>query len=148
MATIDISERRLNSCMKYPLMLVNNQILELQEGNMFIEQRKSLIVEELTANAVCPNNILIDAWVSQATIWDLTELERSGLLNGPMVEPCLPNLPRSEAGYADKENVKLKKKRSSQRVCSSMVNDGDTVMLDSKATTFEIAQKDSGRTKK
>ena len=49
---------------------------------MFIEQRKSLIVEELTANGSVSLNDLTDKLgVSQATIRrDLTELERSGLL--------------------------------------------------------------------
>lgn len=109
---------------------------------MFIEQRKSLILEELNNNgSVALNDLISMLGVSQATVRrDLTELERSGLLRRTHGGAVPTDIAILEAGYAEKENVNLEEKRSIAKLCASMVVEGDTVMLDSGTTTFEIAR--------
>jgi len=111
-------------------------------GGLFTEERRRRIVElihdrkKLTVNELCH---LLD--VSQATIRaDLRELDREGLL----VRTHGGALNRARAGFeqvsSKRSTQNLAAKRAIGREASTLVHDGDTVLIDTGTTTFELAR--------
>ncbi len=109
---------------------------------MFAQQRKALILDLLRQNGSVSLNELMDTFgVSEATVRrDLTELERANLLRRTHGGAVSGELSVYEEDYAKKESEYLEEKQSIARMCAELVNDGDTVLLDSGTTTFEIAR--------
>ena len=109
---------------------------------MFAEQRKSIILDMLKLKGSVSLTELTDLFeVSEATIRrDLTELEKRNQLQRTHGGAVSPNLSIFEAGYLEKEQEYLEEKRQIAEIAASLVNDGDTVLLDSGTTTFEIAR--------
>lgn len=115
---------------------------------MFAEQRKSIIIDLINQNgSVSLSNLVELLGVSKATIRrDLTELERGGYLQRTHGGAVSSDLSVFEADYSEKELKYLEEKRHIAQIAAELINDGDTVLVDSGTTTFEIAR--AIRTKK
>lgn len=111
-------------------------------GGLFTEERRRRIVEliherkKLTVNELCH---LLN--VSQATIrTDLRELDRDGLL----VRAHGGALEKSRAGFEQVSSKRGAQNLSAKRAIGSeaakLVHDGDTVLIDTGTTTFELAR--------
>lgn len=109
---------------------------------MFAEQRKKTIIELLKVNSSVSLNELIDTFeVSETTIRrDLTELENAGELMRTHGGAILNTKSGFEPDYLQKQSEFLDEKKNIAKTVASMVDDGDTVILDSGSTTFEIAK--------
>ncbi len=109
---------------------------------MFAEQRKSIILDMLKLKGSVALTELTELFdVSEATIRrDLTELEKRNQLQRTHGGAVSTNLSVFEAGYLEKEQEFLEEKRQIAAIASALVNEGDTVLLDSGTTTFEIAR--------
>lgn len=111
-------------------------------GGLFTEERRRRIVElihergKLTVNELCH---LLN--VSPATIrTDLRELDREGLL----VRAHGGALENSGAGFeqisSKRSRQNLSAKRAIGSAAATLVHDGDTVLIDTGTTTFELAR--------
>ena len=109
---------------------------------MFAEQRKSIIIDLINQNGSVSLNKLVELLgVSKATIRrDLTELEQANHLQRTHGGAVSSNLSVFEADYSEKELEFLEEKRHIAKIAAELINEGDTVLLDSGTTTFEIAR--------
>lgn len=109
---------------------------------MFAEQRKSIILDMLKLKGSVSLTELTELFeVSEATIRrDLTELEKRNQLQRTHGGAVSTDLSIFEAGYLEKEQEYLEEKQQIAEIAAALVNDGDTVLLDSGTTTFEIAR--------
>ena len=109
---------------------------------MFAEQRKSIILDMLKLKGSVSLTELIELFdVSEATIRrDLTDLEKNNQLQRTHGGAISVDLSIFEAGYLDKELDYLEEKQQIAQTVAAIINDGDTVFLDSGTTTFEIAR--------
>ncbi len=109
---------------------------------MFSEQRRSEILDMLAEKGSLTLVELTKKFsVSEATIRrDLTELESLGKLQRTHGGAVRRDLSLFENNYAYNELVNIESKREIARICEKLVHDGDTVMLDSGTTTYEIAR--------
>lgn len=109
---------------------------------MFAEQRKSIIIDLIKQNgSVSLNNLVELLGVSKATIRrDLTELEQANHLQRTHGGAVSSDLSVFEADYSEKEMEYLEEKRHIAKIAAELINEGDTVLLDSGTTTFEIAR--------
>lgn len=107
---------------------------------MFAEERKSIILDMLKDKGSVALPDLMERFdVSEATVRrDLTELDKAGMLYRTHGGAVSVGLSVFEEGYAEKEFEYLEEKLSIAKICADMINDGDTVLLDSGTTTFEI----------
>ncbi len=110
---------------------------------LFSEERRGRILElirerkKLTVNELCE---LLD--VSAATVrGDLRDLDRDGLLlrtHGGAIE-------RSRASYeqisSQRSTERLAEKQAIARAAEALVEDGDTILLDTGTTTLELARR-------
>ena len=113
---------------------------------MFAEERRNRIIQLIkSGNPVKVIELSILFTVSEATIRrDLQELENLGLLqrtHGGAVSPQLD----SELSFHDREVFYLNEKRQIALAAASMVQDGETILLDAGTTTREIARALCGR---
>ncbi len=114
----------------------------MNDGTMFVEERKIKILEHVEERRKATVAELCDAFhVSSATIRnDLRDLERAGLLirthGGAMV--------KSKTGLEPDMNQRrvqnLDAKRRIAQAAVSLVEDGDTVVLDTGTTVLELAR--------
>lgn len=109
---------------------------------MFAEQRKAIILDMLKLKGSVSLMELTQLFdVSEATIRrDLTELEKKGQLQRTHGGAVSTELSIFEAGYVEKEQEYLAEKQKIAQIAAFMINDGDTVLLDSGTTTYEIAR--------
>lgn len=109
---------------------------------MFAEQRKSIIIDLINQNGSVSLNKLVELLgVSKATIRrDLTELEQANYLQRTHGGAVSSDLSVFEADYSEKELEFLEEKRHIAKIAAELINEGDTVLLDSGTTTFEIAR--------
>jgi DeoR family fructose operon transcriptional repressor len=114
----------------------------MPEGTMFVEERKLKILEYIEEHRKATVAELCDAFrVSSATIRnDLRDLESASLLirthGGAMV--------KTKTGLEQDMNQRkvqhLAQKRSIAEAALHLVEDGDTIILDTGTTTLEIAR--------
>lgn len=109
---------------------------------MFAQQRQKTILELLHKNSSVSLNELMDMFeVSETTIRrDLTELENAGELLRTHGGAILPTKSSFEPDYTEKQSEYHDEKKCIANLAASMIEDGDTVLLDSGTTTFEIAK--------
>jgi len=114
---------------------------------MFSEQRQAAILERLNQNGSVSLGELIGALsVSEATVRrDLSELEARGMLRRTHGGAVSMANSLSERDYGEAEASNVSEKCSIALVAASLVNDGDTVLLDSGTTTHQIALSLAGR---
>jgi len=113
---------------------------------MFAEERRNKIIQFINAGQPVKVIELSSLFtVSEATIRrDLQELENLGLVqrtHGGAVSIQLG----SELSFQDREVFLLNEKRDIAATAASMVNDGETILLDAGTTTREIARALCGR---
>jgi DeoR family fructose operon transcriptional repressor len=109
---------------------------------MFAEERQKKIVLALEKKESVKVNELSEYFnVSEATIRrDLQEMESKKLLkrtHGGAVKIGIINF---EPSFSDKKNENNQEKIAIGKMAASMINDGDTIILDSGTTTLEIAK--------
>lgn len=110
---------------------------------MLLSERRARILELLRIKGSVTVTELSELLkVSDETIRrDLQQLERENMLNrvyggaylGNIVAQALPNKLRKESLKAEKESI--------AKICSGMVENGNTIMLDSSTTSFYIAKR-------
>ena len=113
---------------------------------MFAEERHNKIIQLLKSGQPVKVMGLSNLFaVSEATIRrDLQELETMGLLqrtHGGAVSPQLG----SELSFFDREVFHLDEKHKIAIAAASMVEDGETILLDAGTTTREIARELCGK---
>lgn len=113
---------------------------------MFAEERRNKILRMIRLRQPVKVNELSSLFtVSEATIRrDLQELENLGLIqrtHGGAVSVQL----EKELSFHDREVFLLNEKREIAALAASMVNDGETILLDAGTTTREIARALSGK---
>lgn len=109
---------------------------------MFAEERQEKIAELLKEKSSIKVNELSNIFnVSESTIRrDLQEMEAKGLLtrtHGGAVEVKKTNF---EPTFEEKEDKKHDEKSDIGKLAASLIEDGDTIILDSGTTTLEIAK--------
>lgn len=114
---------------------------------MFSEQRQSMIIDLIRSNgSVSLGELIASFGVSEATVRrDLSELEKRGLLKRTHGGAMSSSDSVFERDYREEAVVNTEEKKSIARVVASLVNDGDSVLLDSGTTTEQIATLLAGR---
>lgn len=109
---------------------------------MFAEERHAKIAELLNEKNSIKVNELADIFnVSESTIRrDLQDMEERGLLkrtHGGAVGAQKTNF---EPTFKEKKDEQFNEKTDIAKLAASMIEDGDTIILDSGTTTMEIAR--------
>lgn len=109
---------------------------------MFSEERQQKISEMLQGKSSLKVNELATIFeVSESTIRrDLTEMEDDGLLSRIHGGAVCFNRTSFEPSFKDKEDEKKFEKNLVGKKAASMIENGDTLILDSGTTTLEIAK--------
>lgn len=109
---------------------------------MFSQERHNKILELLATNGSVNVSELIDLFsVSEATVRrDLTILAKEGRVKRTHGGAIKADLSGYEAVYSESERENISQKRKIATICAGMVNENETIFLDSGTTTFEIAR--------
>jgi DeoR family fructose operon transcriptional repressor len=109
---------------------------------MFAAERKNKIIAKLKSNnRVKVADLSAEYGVSEATIRrDLQELEDSGLLRRTHGGAVLLEHTKFEPTFTEKEAKYLPEKQKIGKLAASLIEDGDTVILDSGTTTLYVAK--------
>lgn len=111
---------------------------------MFAQERQQIIIEILNEkSSIKVNEISSLLNVSESTIRrDLQEMEEKNLLtrtHGGAVG--LDNKTNYEPSFEDKQDERIDQKIRIAEVASNLIQDGDTIIIDSGTTTLEIAKR-------
>lgn len=109
---------------------------------MFAEERRSKILEILEKSQRIEVSDLVEILgVSESTIRrDLQDLEQSGLLKRTHGGAVKAENTSSEPTMDEKELDHLEEKKEIGEIAASLINDKDTILLDSGTTTLQIAK--------
>ena len=109
---------------------------------MFVEERKQAILDHVKAKKKASVVELCEKFgVSSATIRnDLCDMERNRLLMRTHGGAIIQSQARFEPQAADKYVQNAGEKRAIARLALDMVEDGDTLILDTGSTTLELAR--------
>ena len=112
------------------------------EESVFAEERKHLIVELVNKQVKTTVAQLCDEFkVSPATVRnDLRELEFAGLLKRTHGGAISNRKTNYEPTFYEKLVERIDEKRAIAEAAAAMVQDGDTVAIDSGTTTLELAK--------
>ena len=112
------------------------------EESVFAEERKHLIVELVNKQVKTTVAQLCDEFkVSPATVRnDLRELEFAGLLKRTHGGAISNRKTNYEPRFYEKLVERIDEKRAIAEAAAAMVQDGDTVAIDSGTTTLELAK--------
>ncbi len=110
---------------------------------MFAEERKQKILEFVREHKKATVQELCDAYdVSSATIRnDLRELEGSGLLLRTHGGAIVKSKAKFELGTKEKKILYKAEKNGIAEKALELIEDGDTIILDTGTTTLELAKK-------
>lgn len=116
--------------------------MKMRVIDMFAEERQRKIMSILNENGSVKVNELSEYFnVSEATIRrDLQEMDNKKFLkktHGGAVKIYITNF---EPSFIDKKDEKNQEKQSIAKYAANMINDGDTIILDSGTTTLEISK--------
>lgn len=111
--------------------------------HMFAEERKQKILEYIKDNRKATVQQLCDEYdVSSATIRnDLRDLEGSGLLLRTHGGAIVKNKAKFELGTNEKKVLYRNEKIEIAERALDLIEDGDTIILDTGTTTLELARK-------
>lgn len=109
---------------------------------MFSEERQQKIIEMLNEKSSLRVAELADIFnISESTIRrDLQDMEEKGMLTRTHGGAVGINRTSFEPSFKEKETEKHDEKNSIGIIAASMIEDGDTIILDSGTTTLEIAK--------
>lgn len=110
---------------------------------MFAEERQAKIAELLKEQSSIKVNELSTIFnVSESTIRrDLQDMEERGLLTRTHGGAVGVEKTNFEPTFREKEDEKLDEKSKIGEIASAMIEDGDTIILDSGTTTLEMARR-------
>jgi DeoR family transcriptional regulator of aga operon len=116
--------------------------LELQLDGMMAEERRTQILQILrSAGRVRVNELASQFNTSAVTIRnDLNELAQRGLVQRSHGGAMLPDSIMRESPVNERLKANAEEKRRIGAMAASMINDGETIILDSGTTTLEIAR--------
>jgi DeoR family fructose operon transcriptional repressor len=114
----------------------------MTNGGMFVEERKQRILERIEARRKATVTELCEQFhVSSATIRsDLRDLEAAGLLVRTHGGAMVKTKTGLEQDMIQRGTQHLEKKRRIAERALELVEDGDTVILDTGSTTLELAR--------
>lgn len=109
---------------------------------MFAEERQQKIAELLSEQSSIKVSTISQVFnVSESTIRrDLQEMEEKGLLTRTHGGAVGINRTNFEPSFKDKEDANRDEKILIGKIAAKMIEDGDTIILDSGTTTLEIAK--------
>lgn len=109
---------------------------------MFSEERQQKIIEMLNEKSSLRVAELAEIFnISESTIRrDLQDMEEKGMLTRTHGGAVGINRTSFEPSFKEKETEKHDEKSSIGIIAASMIEDGDTIILDSGTTTLEIAK--------
>ncbi|MCS3917407.1 DeoR family fructose operon transcriptional repressor [Caldanaerobacter subterraneus subsp. tengcongensis MB4] len=109
---------------------------------MFGEERRLKIAEIISKDKSISVSELSKLFnVSESTIRrDLHVLEEKGFIQRTHGGAILKTGTHYEPAFFEKEEVELEAKRKIGRIAASLIEEGDTILLDSGTTTLEIAR--------
>lgn len=117
-------------------------IVEMKVIKIFAEERQEKILQMLASNVslkVCDLSNLFN--VSETTIRrDLQTMEDKGLLSRTHGGAVRTSQVNYEASFLQKKDEMHDEKTAIGRAAAKIINDGDTIILDSGTTTLEIAK--------
>lgn len=118
-------------------------IKDESDGYMFSEERQQKISELLKEKSSLKVSALAEIFkVSESTIRrDLQEMEEKGLLTRTHGGAVSVQGTSFEPSFKEKEIEEREQKVAIAKIASSMIEDGDTIILDSGTTTLEIAKR-------
>jgi DeoR family fructose operon transcriptional repressor len=113
----------------------------MADSGMFVEERKAKILEIIASQRTVTVLALCDAFhVSGATIRnDLRDLESAGLLVRTHGGAMVKSKTGMEQDMTQRGVQHLAEKRRIAEAALGLVEDGDTIVLDTGSTTFELA---------
>jgi DeoR family transcriptional regulator of aga operon len=116
--------------------------LELQLDGMMAEERRTQILQILrSAGRVRVNELAAQFNTSAVTIRnDLNELSQRGLVQRSHGGAMLPDSIMRESPVNERLKANAEEKRRIGATAAGMINDGETIILDSGTTTLEIAR--------
>ncbi len=114
---------------------------------MLAEERRSKILELLEQEQAVEVSSLVKMFnVTGATIRrDLEALEKEGLLRRTHGGAILPQSISYEPLYSSQKRKNLKEKIAIGKRAAELINDGDTIFIESGTTNFQIAKNIKGR---
>lgn len=109
---------------------------------MFAEERQEKIMQMLSKTSSLKVTELADSFnVSESTIRrDLQEMELNGMLTRTHGGAVVKSRTSFEPSFKEKEMEKHDEKVGIGAIAASMIEDGDTIILDSGTTSLEIAR--------
>lgn len=109
--------------------------------DMFFEQRRTIILELLQDRGGVSLGELVEMFdISPATVRrDLSDMEKQGLLKRTHGGAVNTATSAFERDYSEEQKSQTEEKKSIARVVAQMVNDEESVMLDSGTTIDQIA---------
>jgi DeoR family transcriptional regulator of aga operon len=105
-------------------------------------KRRSFIMQQLEENGqVSVNDLSLMFGVSEVTIRnDLAKLEKKNLLIRARGGAMKINRASTDFELSDKQRIHFLEKQRIGKLAASLVNDGDTIIIDSGTTTMEVAR--------
>lgn len=105
-------------------------------------KRRSFIMQQLEANGqVSVNDLSTMFGVSEVTIRnDLAKLEKKNLLIRARGGAMRITRVGTDIELSDKQRIHFLEKQKIGKLAASLVNDGDTIIIDSGTTTMEVAR--------
>ncbi len=115
---------------------------QAEKEPMFAEERKRKILELLEQNEKISVQELCEYFgVSSSTIRnDLREMDSEKLLERTHGGAILPSKKSFELTSTQKEVKNLDEKKAIAQIAADMIEDGDTILLDTGTTTLELAR--------
>ncbi|GAA0177883.1 DeoR/GlpR family DNA-binding transcription regulator [Clostridium sediminicola] len=109
---------------------------------MFLEERQQEIIKLLKKKGKVKVNELVKAFdVSESTIRrDLQEMESEGVINRTHGGAMLKGKTQFEPSFQEKKDSKHNEKISIGKKAAMLIEDGDTIILDTGTTTLELAK--------
>ena len=114
---------------------------------MLAESRRQSVAELISSRGFATLSELVDALgVSESTIRrDLEHLENTGAVKRTHGGAVWSGELRAMPAFDDRTSARVLEKRAIARVAASLIEDGESVLLDGGTTTFELARALMGR---
>lgn len=110
--------------------------------NMFAEERQDIIMEKLNkSNSLKVIELAEELNVSESTVRrDLQDMEQKGMLTRTHGGAVIKSGTSFEPSFEEKETERRAEKVEIGNIAASMIEDGDTIILDSGTTSLEVAR--------
>ena len=135
-----------NSCAREGIDTLSKTVKEVADG-MMADERRSLIMQMIaTSGRVRVKDLVKQFNTTSVTIRnDLNELQKRGLLLRSHGGAARPDSQQYESPFLDRIQAHSSEKQKIGLLASSLIQDGETIILDSGTTTHEIARQIKNR---